>query len=209
MYFIRDDLTLRRGRLGGSTSQPFPTAEMNAQNRILIPKRCYRQWAANKATERFSLTDASRRWFKWSNARVMNTALGVVAFLGLEAVDGAITLQKGLVNSTWASFPCINFTLHKLLDTLGQLSQFEWIRQRPASEPSVSTELGRPQSSEKGARLIAAARIGYLSEIRRLLEKQEQYAVDQVLLRQPRRLAERCDVGALIKTVQGDTCHAE
>lgn len=75
---------------------------MSADHRIIPTKRSYNQWVANETLEDFALRYTARRARKWSDLRVANTALGIVAFLALEAIGGAITLQYGFVNSMWA-----------------------------------------------------------------------------------------------------------
>jgi signal transduction histidine kinase/DNA-binding NarL/FixJ family response regulator len=65
-------------------------------------KRRYNQWVANETLEDFALRFTATRARKWSDARVANTALGIVSFLALEAIGGAITLQYGFNNSLWA-----------------------------------------------------------------------------------------------------------
>lgn len=65
-------------------------------------KRRYNQWVANETLEDFALRYTATRARKWSDARVANTALGIVSFLALEAIGGAITLQYGFTNSLWA-----------------------------------------------------------------------------------------------------------
>ncbi len=75
---------------------------MSADQRVIPTKRRYNQWVANETLEDFALRYTARRARKWSDVRVANTALGIVAFLALEAIGGAITLQYGFVNSLWA-----------------------------------------------------------------------------------------------------------
>ncbi|MET0053060.1 MAG: hypothetical protein ABW095_18530 [Candidatus Thiodiazotropha sp.] len=55
---------------------------MSAEPRIIPTRRRYNQWVANETLEDF--------------------ALGIVSFLALEAIGGAITLQYGFTNSLWA-----------------------------------------------------------------------------------------------------------
>ncbi|MBF0219451.1 MAG: response regulator [Gammaproteobacteria bacterium] len=69
---------------------------------VMLTKRKYNQWVANETLEDFALRYTARRARKWSDVRIANTALGIVAFLALEAIGGAITLQYGFVNSMWA-----------------------------------------------------------------------------------------------------------
>lgn len=75
---------------------------MTKKNRIFPSKRKYNQWVANETLEDFALRYTARRARKWSGARIANTALGIVSFLALEAIGGAITLQYGFTNSMWA-----------------------------------------------------------------------------------------------------------
>ncbi len=75
---------------------------MTAPKAIQPDKRTYNQWVANETLEDFALRYTAKRARKWSDARVANTALGIVSFLALEAIGGAITLQYGFVNSAWA-----------------------------------------------------------------------------------------------------------
>ncbi|TVT52464.1 MAG: response regulator [Sedimenticola thiotaurini] len=74
-----------------------------ATHSVINPtKRRYNQWVANETLEDFALRYTATRARKWSDARVANTALGIVSFLALEAIGGAITLQYGFTNSVWA-----------------------------------------------------------------------------------------------------------
>jgi signal transduction histidine kinase/DNA-binding NarL/FixJ family response regulator len=75
---------------------------MSSDQRVIPTKRSYNQWVANETLEDFALRFTARRARKWSDLRVANTALGIVAFLALEAIGGAITLQYGFINSLWA-----------------------------------------------------------------------------------------------------------
>ncbi|GLS90761.1 hybrid sensor histidine kinase/response regulator [Psychromonas marina] len=52
--------------------------------------------------EDFALRFTAKRARKWSMGRVSVTALGIISFLVLEAIGGAITLNFGFVNSAWA-----------------------------------------------------------------------------------------------------------
>jgi len=64
--------------------------------------RHYNRWVANETLEDFALRYTALRARRWSAARVANTALGIVSFLALEAIGGAITLQYGVVNAVSA-----------------------------------------------------------------------------------------------------------
>ncbi|OQX31723.1 MAG: hypothetical protein B0D85_03495 [Candidatus Sedimenticola endophacoides] len=75
---------------------------MSAEQQIISARRTYNQWVANETLEDFALRYTAKRARKWSDIRVANTALGIVSFLALEAIGGAITLQYGFINSMWA-----------------------------------------------------------------------------------------------------------
>ncbi|MES9844115.1 MAG: hybrid sensor histidine kinase/response regulator, partial [Candidatus Sedimenticola sp. 6PFRAG5] len=75
---------------------------MSTDQRVIPTKRSYNQWVANETLEDFALRYTAKRARKWSDVRIANTALGIVAFLALEAIGGAITLQYGFINSLWA-----------------------------------------------------------------------------------------------------------
>jgi len=75
---------------------------MAIDQRVVPAKRRYNQWVANETLEDFALRYIATRARKWSDVRIANTALGIVAFLALEAIGGAITLQYGFLNSAWA-----------------------------------------------------------------------------------------------------------
>lgn len=65
-------------------------------------RRQYNQWVANETMEDYALRYTAKDARRWSNARVANTALGIVAFLALEAIGGTITLNYGFINAFWA-----------------------------------------------------------------------------------------------------------
>jgi len=75
---------------------------VTVKQRVFPTKRKYNQWVANETLEDFALRYTAKRARKWSGARIANTALGIVSFLALEAIGGAITLQYGFTNSFWA-----------------------------------------------------------------------------------------------------------
>ncbi len=75
---------------------------MTVKQRVFPTKRKYNQWVANETLEDYALRYTAKRARKWSGARIANTALGIVSFLALEAIGGAITLQYGFTNSFWA-----------------------------------------------------------------------------------------------------------
>mgnify|MGYP003571133118 CR=1 FL=1 len=64
--------------------------------------RQYNQWVANETLEDFALRFTAKHARRWSLKRIANTALGIVSFLALEAIGGAITLSYGFTNALWA-----------------------------------------------------------------------------------------------------------
>src|SRR6267154_292145 len=74
------------------------------QQKIFRERRQYNQWVANETLEDYALRFTANKARKWSTLRVANTALGTVAFLVLEAVGAAITLNYGFTNAVAAIF---------------------------------------------------------------------------------------------------------
>ncbi|MCY4044176.1 MAG: hybrid sensor histidine kinase/response regulator, partial [Cellvibrionales bacterium] len=68
----------------------------------LTNKRHYHRWVANETLEDYALRYTAESARKYSIGRVANTALGIVSFLALEAIGGAITLQFGFSNAMMA-----------------------------------------------------------------------------------------------------------
>lgn len=75
---------------------------MQSNQRILPTRRTYNKLVANEMMEDFALRFTAKRSRLWSLSRIAGTALGIVSFLVLEAIGGAITLNFGFVNSAWA-----------------------------------------------------------------------------------------------------------
>lgn len=75
---------------------------MQSNPKILPTRRTYNKLVANEMMEDFALRYTAKRSRQWSLNRIANTALGIVSFLVLEAIGGAITLNFGFVNSVWA-----------------------------------------------------------------------------------------------------------
>ena len=69
---------------------------------LLAHRRKYNQWVANETLEDYALRYTAKKSRRWSAGWVANTALGVVSFLALEAIGGAITLDYGFTNALWA-----------------------------------------------------------------------------------------------------------
>ena len=68
----------------------------------LLIRREYNKWVANETLEDYALRYTARQARRWSAGSVANTALGIVSFLALEAIGGAITLSYGFTNAMWA-----------------------------------------------------------------------------------------------------------
>lgn len=62
-------------------------------------KRSYQSWIANETLEDYSLRYAAKSFRRWSPFTIVNTALGGISFLALEAIGGAITLSYGFSNA--------------------------------------------------------------------------------------------------------------
>ena len=70
--------------------------------KVFANRRRYNQWVANETLEDYALRYTAKKSRRWSATWVANTALGVVSFLALEAIGGAITLDYGFSNAMWA-----------------------------------------------------------------------------------------------------------
>lgn len=75
---------------------------MESSQKILPTRRTYNKLVANEMMEDFALRFTAKRSRQWSLNRIAGTALGIVSFLVLEAIGGAITLNFGFENSAWA-----------------------------------------------------------------------------------------------------------
>jgi signal transduction histidine kinase/CheY-like chemotaxis protein len=75
---------------------------MHSNKTILPTRRTYNKLVANEMMEDFALRFTAKRARQWSLSRITNTALGTVSFLVLEAIGGAIALNFGFENSSWA-----------------------------------------------------------------------------------------------------------
>ena len=75
---------------------------MQSNQKIIKARRTYNKLVANEMMEDFALRFTAKRARKWSLNRISMTALGIVSFLVLEAIGGAITLNFGFENSAWA-----------------------------------------------------------------------------------------------------------
>lgn len=75
---------------------------MHSNQKILPTRRTYNKFVANEMMEDFALRFTAKRARLTSLSRLTGTALGIVSFLVLEAIGGAITLNFGFENSAWA-----------------------------------------------------------------------------------------------------------
>ena len=65
-------------------------------------RRDYNSWVANETLEDYALRFAPRRFRKWSEFQVANTAFGSTSFLVLEAIGGFLSVNYGFTNAFWA-----------------------------------------------------------------------------------------------------------
>lgn len=72
---------------------------MRATQEIFRVRRQYNQWVANQTLEDYALRFTAKKARHWSAGQVSMTALGATAFLALEAIGGAITLNYGFINA--------------------------------------------------------------------------------------------------------------
>ena len=75
---------------------------MRATQQIFRIRRQYNQWVANQTLEDYALRFTAKKARQWTASQVALTALGATAFLALEAIGGAITLNYGFTNALYA-----------------------------------------------------------------------------------------------------------
>lgn len=75
---------------------------MQSNQNILPTRRTYNKLVANEMMEDFALRYTAKRARQHSLSKIAITALGIISFLVLEAIGGAITLNYGFINSAWA-----------------------------------------------------------------------------------------------------------
>ena len=80
-----------------------PSAVESHQSVVKV-RRHYNQWVVNQTLEDFALRFTARQGRHMSIARVGKTALGATAFLALESLAAAVTLQYGFFNTLVAMF---------------------------------------------------------------------------------------------------------
>ena len=75
---------------------------MRAPQQIFRVRRQYNKWVGNQTLEDYSLRFTANRARRFGIDEVAKTALGATAFLALEAIAAAVTLNYGFVNFFWA-----------------------------------------------------------------------------------------------------------
>ncbi|MBM96511.1 MAG: hybrid sensor histidine kinase/response regulator [Oceanospirillaceae bacterium] len=75
---------------------------MPASQKIFKVRRHYNKWVADQTLEDFALRFTARRGRRMSIDRVGHTALGATAFLALEGLAAAVTLNYGFTNTVYA-----------------------------------------------------------------------------------------------------------
>ncbi|WP_317931483.1 ATP-binding protein [Halioxenophilus sp. WMMB6] len=75
---------------------------MRAPQQIFRVRRQYNQWVGNQTLEDYSLRFTATGARRFSIEQVAKTALGATAFLALEAIAAAVTLNWGFTNAFWA-----------------------------------------------------------------------------------------------------------
>jgi signal transduction histidine kinase/CheY-like chemotaxis protein len=75
---------------------------MRASQHIFRVRRQYNQWVADQTLEDYALRFTAKKSRRWSPEQVSLTALGATAFLALEAIGGAITINYGFQNAVIA-----------------------------------------------------------------------------------------------------------
>ena len=85
-----------------NTVIPIVPAPTDAPQRVVKVRRDYNSWVAAETMEDYALRYTPRRFRKWSEWRVANTAFGAASFLILEAVGATLLVQYGFLNAFWA-----------------------------------------------------------------------------------------------------------
>ncbi len=75
---------------------------MHATQQVFRVRRQYNKWVANQTLEDYALRFTAKSARRWSIDKVAKTALGATAFLALEAIAAALTLNYGFTNTLWA-----------------------------------------------------------------------------------------------------------
>ena len=77
---------------------------MEARQSISKTRREYSKWVKDQTLEDFALRFTAKKARNLSIGAVSKTALGTTAFLALEALSAAATLQYGFINTLFAMF---------------------------------------------------------------------------------------------------------
>jgi len=77
---------------------------MPASQKIFKVRRHYNKWVADQTLEDYALRYTAKQGHSMSIERVANTAFGATAFLALEGIAAAITLNYGFTNAISAIF---------------------------------------------------------------------------------------------------------
>jgi len=75
---------------------------MSASQKIFKVRRHYNKWVADQTLEDYALRFTAHSGRRMSIERVGNTALGATAFLALEGIAAAVTLNYGFINTVSA-----------------------------------------------------------------------------------------------------------
>lgn len=75
---------------------------MRATQSIFRVRRQYNKWVGDETLEDYALRFTAKKARRWSISHIGMTALGATAFLALEALSAATTLQYGFINTLWA-----------------------------------------------------------------------------------------------------------
>lgn len=77
---------------------------MRATQQVFRVRRQYNKWVNNQTLEDYALRFTAKSARRWPIDKVAKTALGATAFLALEAIAAALTLNYGFSNTLWAIF---------------------------------------------------------------------------------------------------------
>jgi len=75
---------------------------MQAQQQVFKVRRQYNRWVGNQTLEDYALRFTAINARQWSIDKVAKTALGATAFLALEAICAAVTINYGFFNTMLA-----------------------------------------------------------------------------------------------------------
>jgi len=70
--------------------------------KIFPIRREYNAWVADETMEDYALRFTPQKARRWSEWQLLNTAMGGLSFLALEAIGATITLAYGFSNAAWA-----------------------------------------------------------------------------------------------------------